>query len=357
VSLTPDRDVHSNVAVTAGDGVFHSINLNGGPASLAVRTGLGGGGGVEPEAFFEVIDTPLEPDPAVTGCVLSHQFAAPGARGAAKVSVENLGLAYTPVDEQDRSVLELQAVFIRQDGKEDVVAAKPIPELAPGELAAIELELEMPHQPVRLRVQIAGSTADRDLSNNVRECFFGAPSPQLPTCERIALNNEARSPAVRISWSNPALYDEVFVYRDGSMLATTSGDATSFIDVYAPAGPAVEPTYCVRGRIGVSKSAKAVCKFVIDDEPHFRRGDADSSGRLELTDAIRVLGHLFLGGTELPCPDAADADDNGVLQITDAVRILGYLFLGSTPPPQPGPEACGEDPTEDLLAECTGECR
>jgi hypothetical protein len=29
--------------------------------------------------------------------------------------------------------------------------------------------------------------------------------------------------------------------------------------------------------------------------------------------------------------------------------VLAYLFLGDEAPPDPGPAACGEDPTEDEL--------
>jgi hypothetical protein len=80
----------------------------------------------------------------------------------------------------------------------------------------------------------------------------------------------------------------------------------------------------------------------------FRRGDADASGRLEITDAIAVLGFLFLGGREPACLDAADADDSGTLEITDPLRILVHLFLGGRSP-QPPFEACGGDPTPDGL--------
>jgi hypothetical protein len=78
----------------------------------------------------------------------------------------------------------------------------------------------------------------------------------------------------------------------------------------------------------------------------FHRGDADDNGELQLTDAIRILGFLFLGGAAPPCMEAADADDNGELQLTDAIRVLGFLFLGGPPPATPGPppEACGSDP-------------
>ena len=77
----------------------------------------------------------------------------------------------------------------------------------------------------------------------------------------------------------------------------------------------------------------------------FHRGDADDNGILQLTDAIRILGFLFLGGPAPSCLDAADADDNGTLQLTDAIRVLGYLFLGAAPPASPGPpdQPCGLD--------------
>jgi len=88
---------------------------------------------------------------------------------------------------------------------------------------------------------------------------------------------------------------------------------------------------------------------VIPPGKTFHRGDADENGDLQLTDAIRILGVLFLGQGTIPCADAADADDNGVIQLTDAIRILGVLFLGQGTIPAPGPttEPCGEDPTPD----------
>jgi hypothetical protein len=82
--------------------------------------------------------------------------------------------------------------------------------------------------------------------------------------------------------------------------------------------------------------------------PAFHRGDSDDNGQLQLTDAVRILGFLFLGGVSPTCLDAADSDNNGQLQLTDAVRILGFLFLGGAPPATPGPPGggnpCGSDP-------------
>jgi len=80
----------------------------------------------------------------------------------------------------------------------------------------------------------------------------------------------------------------------------------------------------------------------------FVRGDADSNGRLAITDPIVLLRHLFQGGAAPYCADAADADDSGKLDLTDAVRVLEYLFREGPqpPPPFPGP---GLDETADDL--------
>jgi hypothetical protein len=89
------------------------------------------------------------------------------------------------------------------------------------------------------------------------------------------------------------------------------------------------------------------------ETPLFRRGDADGSGKLDLTDAIFTLQFLFLGGPEPECKDAADADDSGKLDLTDAISSLQFQFMGGPSPPAPGPVNCGPDPTPgEEHAEC-----
>lgn len=72
------------------------------------------------------------------------------------------------------------------------------------------------------------------------------------------------------------------------------------------------------------------------EEVFFLRGFVSiDDWEITISDAIQILGHLFLGAPpELPCHDAADANDDGKLDLTDAVYLLGYLFLG-------GPEQIG----------------
>jgi hypothetical protein len=60
-------------------------------------------------------------------------------------------------------------------------------------------------------------------------------------------------------------------------------------------------------------------------------GDANFDSSLDTSDALAVLGHLFLGDPEPLCPNTADFDRNGALEITDPISLLGALFLGVPP--------------------------
>jgi hypothetical protein len=80
----------------------------------------------------------------------------------------------------------------------------------------------------------------------------------------------------------------------------------------------------------------------------YARGDCNPDRKVDISDALRILGYLFLGSEVPPCLEACDGDDSGDLSISDAISLLGYLFLGSSPPPAPGPE-CGVDPSPSDL--------
>jgi len=84
----------------------------------------------------------------------------------------------------------------------------------------------------------------------------------------------------------------------------------------------------------------------------FLRGDADDSGEVNMTDAIVILGHLFLGEKAPECLHAADADNNNLLEITDPIRILKFLFLGEAAPESPFPSCGGEYDWESEWPTC-----
>ena len=93
--------------------------------------------------------------------------------------------------------------------------------------------------------------------------------------------------------------------------------------------------------------------IVSDEAVEFRRGDGNSDGNVDLSDAVATLNHLFLGALAPACSDAADANDSGALDISDAIFLLGFLFLGGDR--LPAPEGCGLDATVDTLG-CTAGC-
>jgi hypothetical protein len=92
--------------------------------------------------------------------------------------------------------------------------------------------------------------------------------------------------------------------------------------------------------------------FCSSEPAVFRRGDCNqSSGNLEIGDAIFLFGFLFLGGEAPICADACDANDDGRMEISDGIFTLTYLFLGGRAPPPPF-ETMGHDSTLDCLSSC-----
>lgn len=73
----------------------------------------------------------------------------------------------------------------------------------------------------------------------------------------------------------------------------------------------------------------------------FRRADTNSSGTVDISDAVGTFNYLFLGATAPSCKDAADSNADGILDISDGVNTLGYLFGGTSEIPAPGPNDCG----------------
>jgi hypothetical protein len=104
---------------------------------------------------------------------------------------------------------------------------------------------------------------------------------------------------------------------------------------------------------GILPVLKSSTTSIVNGTPPqaFLRGDIDANGRVDLSDAIGILGYLFLGGTVPRCMDAVDVDDSGGVNLADAISLLSYLFLGGAPPTVPFP-SLGLDPTDDQLPPC-----
>jgi hypothetical protein len=88
-------------------------------------------------------------------------------------------------------------------------------------------------------------------------------------------------------------------------------------------------------------------------EIRFRRGDSNADGKVDISDAVRIFMHLFLGAAEPACLDSADTNDDGWVDISDGILILKDFFRPGTAISAPGPLDCGIDPTGDGLG-CAG---
>ncbi|MDE0960376.1 MAG: dockerin type I repeat-containing protein [Planctomycetota bacterium] len=84
----------------------------------------------------------------------------------------------------------------------------------------------------------------------------------------------------------------------------------------------------------------------------FSRGDSNGDGSTNLTDAIHILGVLFIAGSNpLACSDSADCNDDGSVNLADAVTLLSYLFIPGSPPIA-DPSSCGIDPSPPDALTC-----
>ena len=115
----------------------------------------------------------------------------------------------------------------------------------------------------------------------------------------------------------------------GALFDQESSDAQP-VFVYRFAAPGDYPFFCRPHEMMGMKGVVHVQKM-------FLRGDATGDGKLDISDAVDILGSLFLGSGLSACPDSQDSNADRRLDLTDAVYLLGFLFLGGSPPPPPFP--------------------
>ncbi|TSC75809.1 MAG: Uncharacterized protein G01um101431_1136 [Parcubacteria group bacterium Gr01-1014_31] len=134
-----------------------------------------------------------------------------------------------------------------------------------------------------------------------------------------------------------------------------ASDTSSPVVVTMPVLPQCSDTADNDGD-GKTDSQDPGCQNAEDDDetdppaPQFRRGDADASGAVNISDAIFTLKALFVDpNLKFLCDDAADANDDGLVNISDPMNTLNYLFTGTGGIPFPGPQIPGPDPTADPL--------
>lgn len=122
-----------------------------------------------------------------------------------------------------------------------------------------------------------------------------------------------------------------------------------YVDAGTPDGPHALRAVAAKHPFSAEAKVNIVVRI-----PTFRRGDADGSGAVDVSDAIYTLEGLFLkSGTVWSCEDAADSNDDGKIDLSDSINTLGYLFTGEGDIPLPGPLTLGRDLTTWDLRGCS----
>jgi hypothetical protein len=60
-------------------------------------------------------------------------------------------------------------------------------------------------------------------------------------------------------------------------------------------------------------------------------GDANSDGKVSVSDVVYLISYLFKGGAEPFPPCKADVNDDGKVSVADVVYLINYLFKGGAP--------------------------
>ena len=136
----------------------------------------------------------------------------------------------------------------------------------------------------------------------------------------------------------------------GDMEVLDSNDDTSGLQSRVEFSAVAGESYMIRvaGYSGATGSVVLNWNVVEPDDPvvgpvRFLRADANQDGQADLSDAVAILGDLFLGDVQVGnCRDSMDVDDNGFVEITDGIYLLSFLFSGGNAPASPF-AACGVD--------------
>jgi hypothetical protein len=193
----------------------------------------------------------------------------------------------------------------------------------------------------------------------------GQPAVPLPSSHCFGRNTEAeQAAAIEIRWqeatAEPLLVSGFFIFEyydewwKGANASEFCKDRIRVEEWFGIKSVTEDPPGCADPNVYTirDKPALETVRSMFSSPPgekRFRRGDSDTNGVVNITDAVRILNVLFLGIGTITCDDAADADDNEAVNITDAVRILNVLFLGIGAIGPPGTTDCGPDPGEDAL--------
>jgi hypothetical protein len=162
---------------------------------------------------------------------------------------------------------------------------------------------------------------------------YGAVAPRsgVPTAPVSELVCRGRGNTVMLTWINGDVYDVIAVCEGDEVLATLAGTAAQAVLAGQPDG---RHTYTVVALKGTVESSGVACAVTLPagegETISILMGNVNTDNKVNIADAVALLGYLFGGESKPPpvCAKAADANDDNKLDISDAVKILAYLFSG-----------------------------
>ncbi len=97
------------------------------------------------------------------------------------------------------------------------------------------------------------------------------------------------------------------------------------------------------GEVGLSTQSNEVSRFRT-----MTLGDADNSGRLDITDAVYLINYIFAGGAAPNPIVAGNMNCDNRINITDVAYLINYIFVS-------GPEPCSDWATPAAASASGGE--
>lgn len=138
----------------------------------------------------------------------------------------------------------------------------------------------------------------------------------------------------------------------------TENAGVYFNDIPIPVKAIPKNGFVFIGWTGISPSSETETKITLKSDmvitanfaysASFLRGDTNSDGAVDMSDAIAILNYLFKGERLSQCSDAWDINDDGNINLSDPIYLLHWLFSDGPIISQPFPSSA-PDPTPDAL--------
>ena len=211
----------------------------------------------------------------------------------------------------------------------------------------------------------------------VPETVLACPS-DFAACACGGLTPCASCPAgsaandVKFTWTNAAAYDAVAIYEldttvdppARTLVGEPAAGATEFLLAAVAIGG---HTYVLEASLGdlTCETAAATVTVPAIGRPVFT-GDANSDAKIDIADAICILGRLFGPATDAcknpKCMANLDTNNDAGIDIADAISVLGYLFAGNDMKApdgtllRPANIGCQMYPAEEVTLPCEQPC-